>query len=95
MEGLKTKEDTLKEEYSKLIINPDKVYAQNPSIIQAAHTAMDLYSEQRAIAFAEWINGEMYECFLHSDENVKFWHDWEGNGNHTTEDLYKIFLSTL
>lgn len=40
-----TKEEILKEEYSKLIMNPEKVYAQNPSIIQAAHTAMDVYSK--------------------------------------------------
>lgn len=89
MEGLKTKEEYLCkfgciDSVGEVHCHPDEFYLP-----------MNQYAEQQSIAFAEWINGEMYECFLHSDENVKFWHDWEGNGNYTTEDLYKIFISTL
>lgn len=49
-----TKEEILKSEYSKLIANPEKLYVQNPSIIQAAHTAMDEYAKQLAVAFSKW-----------------------------------------
>ena len=59
--------------------------------VRRAETAMDEYAKQQAIGFAEWINGEMYECFLHIDENVKFWHDVDGNGNLTTEELYSLY----
>jgi hypothetical protein len=42
---MNSKEEILKAEYSKLIANPDKIYLQNPSIIKAAHTAMDEYAK--------------------------------------------------
>lgn len=47
------KEDVLKTEYCKLIANPEKVYAQNPSIIQAAHTAMEIYATECMINLLE------------------------------------------
>lgn len=57
--------------------------------IQAEKT----YAKNVAIGFAEWINGEMYECFLHTDENEKFWHDSKGKGSLTTEQLYTLYLN--
>lgn len=44
--NVRNEKEWLKEEYSKLIANPDKVYRQNPTIIQAAHSAMQSYSSQ-------------------------------------------------
>ena len=50
------------------------------------------YGEQikkkEAIDFAEWIDGEGYECYLHDDEGIKHWHDIREKGNYTTPDLY-------
>lgn len=64
-------------------------------ILEATDKLMSEKIMQQAIAFAEWINDEMYECFPQSDENIKFWHDVNGNGNYTTEDLLKKFLNTI
>ena len=62
-------------------------------LAQDMMVATEEYRKQECISFAEWINGEMYECFLHTDENVKFWHDVHGNGSYTTEELYTKFLT--
>ena len=63
-------------------------------ILEATDKHIQKTTQKQAVAFAEWINGEMYECFLHTDENVKFWHDVNGNGNYTTEELYTLFLQS-
>lgn len=55
--------------------------------------AMDDWAEQVAISFAEWLDGEGYECFLHTDEGVKHWHDIREKGNYTTPQLYTLFLT--
>jgi hypothetical protein len=44
MEGI-SKENLLKREYADLVANPDKVYAQNPLIIEAAHLAMGKWAD--------------------------------------------------
>lgn len=43
------KEEILLSEYSKLIANPHDVYKQSPSIIKAAHYAMEQYAIEKQI----------------------------------------------
>lgn len=91
-----TKEELLKGEYSKLIGNPEKVYAQNPSIIQAAHTAMDEYASKTAIAFAEWIVSQEGDNKLTLSDNDWYWDcDTDGDQILTTEFLYTLFLEHI
>lgn len=85
-----TKEETLKSEYSKLIANPDKMYLQAPSIIQAAHTAMDVYSQQQSIAFAEWIH---QNDWVYYPRQTGYWADLHTEGRVlSNEELYNLFL---
>lgn len=87
-----TKEELLKGEYSKLIMNPEKVYAQNPSIIQAAHTAMDEWAAQRAIAFAEWFGDHELDF-----QPTHISGTWIGINLEkiTTQQLYNLFLEHI
>ncbi len=93
---MKTKEEILADEYSKLIQNWEKVYKQNPSIIKAAYTSMEQYSQQQAIAFAEFVFKGCYHVHSYSEEWL-----WEKREIHfkpigtllTTKQIYKEFLS--
>lgn len=88
----KTKEKILKEEYGKLIANPDKVYAQNPYIIKAAHLSMDLFADQEkrstAIAFAEW--KEAHGWYMNIGDK---WYSKALKEERTSTELYDLFNS--
>jgi hypothetical protein len=43
---MKSKEEILKEKYSAKVMNWEKVFKQNPSIIEAAYEAMEEYKNQ-------------------------------------------------
>lgn len=92
-----TKEEILKAEYSKLISNPEKVYAQNPSIIRAAHTSMDEYAKREAIGFAEYLGMWGWElCPAGHSESGK----WISPTNiqygfRTIEELYTLYLNQI
>lgn len=86
---MRTKEDILKEEYSKLIVNPDKVYAQNPSIIEAAHTSMDVFAKQQAIDFAKWTAENLWTVY--GDQ----WYPYRDEDNPISADqLYAQFIKS-
>jgi len=55
-----SKEEILKTNHAAKVINWEKVFAQNPSIIQSAYEAMDIYAKQQSIAFAEFILDNSY-----------------------------------
>lgn len=60
----------------------------------AIEEAMDEHAKNQAIDFAQWVDGKMYTCFLHTDEGVKHWHDMNEKGNLTTEQIYNLFLQS-
>ncbi len=49
-----TKETMLRKIHSKRIVNYEKVFLQNPSIIESAYELADQYSQLIAIQFNEW-----------------------------------------
>jgi hypothetical protein len=87
------REEILKSEYSKLIANPDKVYAQNPSIIKAAHSAMSEYAKIQCIGFAEFtaIHGWVYDL----DNNYWLIPDVFPYKTKTSEQLYELYLKSI
>jgi len=87
-----TKEALLKEEYSKLIANPENVYAQNPSIIKAAHSAMGLYGKSQAIAFGQWATLNDY-TYLKSKDYWVNEEEEENNKKYSNDELYNLFLT--
>jgi hypothetical protein len=62
------------------------------SIRAQIRKALDDYARSQAIAFTEWIDANGYECFMHSDENEKFWQNRWGSGSWKTADLFLSFL---
>ena len=82
------KEEILKSSHAEKVINWDKVFVQNPTIIQSAYEAMDTYAKQEAIAFLEWktTNGWMFHI---NDVNEWLW--YKGDKIFTTEQLYSIY----
>lgn len=87
-----TKEEAIAERLIRATHDEDrnKVYTFPPSGLFAA---MESYATSQAIAFASWLDGNMYECFLMTDEGEKHWHDMDEKGNFTTSQLYTLFLS--
>lgn len=56
---MRTKEEILKEEHSKIITNSDKIFRERPSLVFAAHNAMEVFAKQQAIAFAMHVLGKL------------------------------------
>jgi len=61
--------------------------------IKNLYPVLDQYAKQECMAFAEWIDGNGYGCFLMTDEGEKHW-DKLGDKkvNVTTADLYTLYL---
>lgn len=89
MNSDKTKEEILLGHSGNQIYNDGVVY---DGATDSIYDAMDEYAKQVGIKFAEWIDGEMYECFLMTDEGEKFWHDVHGKETYPTEQLYSQFI---
>ena len=90
---MKTKEEILAQQLDRYLLKISHVERGCTPIPVSIYRAMDQYSQQQAIAFAEWIDGNGFECELHTDENVKFWAVKDGSPYLTTDELYTLFLS--
>jgi hypothetical protein len=57
------------------------------------YKAMDIYSKQQAIAFAEWTQKNYFE-----QDDDGFWYKWmlrsKEEQTYTTEQLYQLFLQS-
>lgn len=87
-----TKEETLRAEYGKLVVNPERVYEYNPTIIKAAHTSMEQYAKQVAIELGKFILDNRWKI---SEVRVDVWFCDKGDEDvnyHTTEELYQLFI---
>jgi hypothetical protein len=83
-----TKEEILQKEYSSRVMNWEKAYRRETSLIESAHAAMDQYAKQKCIAFAEWM----------VRRNGHYLGDGKWRVGHlltkTTEELYTLYLQT-
>lgn len=56
---VKSKEEILKAIHAKRVVNFEKVFIQNPSIIESAYDAMEFYANQEkrieSIEFGQWV----------------------------------------
>ena len=78
----KVKEGILKRIHSEVVQNWDKVFRQNPLIIESAYKAMDEYSEISIIEYENWKKSQGIV--------------WCANNAATpAEDLLKLFLQSL
>ena len=75
----------------------NKCFLSEPhiSLTLSAYEAMDIYSRQIAIGFAEWKDGQGFECTLHDDENIKHWQAYGEGKLYTTDQLYEEFEKHL
>jgi len=55
---------------------------------------LEKVAKYEAIEFLCWIDGEGFECFLHTDENIKMWKAFGEGQIFSTETLYNIFLQS-
>ncbi len=84
--AIRTKEAILKSTHSSNVMNWQKVFEQNPLIIESAYESMDSYAQQQSIEFAQWI---LSEKILSRDTN------WFDAGKHyTSSELYQLFISS-
>ena len=88
-----TKEEILNSEYGKLIANPDKVYLQNPSIIKAAHSAMDIYARIVAIRFIEYHDKHRSEEGRWFDRQCKKLGGVFTMASRRIEDIYRDYIA--
>lgn len=85
----KTKEQIMEDEYKNLIFNWENAYKQSPSIFKAAHSAMDEYAKQQAIAFVVWTTKE--EWYYDVDKNEYFHNHF--TQLYTPEQMFDLFIS--
>lgn len=86
------KEEILKSIHKSKVLNWDKVFCQNPLIIESAYEAMDIYAENTAIKFHRWYNENGW--FL--EECTEDLHrSYLNNEEHTLSELYQLFLTTI
>lgn len=100
MEGLKTKENILQDKLQSLEKREIMEYHHHLKIIEA----MDQYTKQQCISFAEWIFKNQYTPTDLFPPNV-LWRNFdsklgvmgksETSGYYSHEELYNKFLSTL
>lgn len=69
--------------------------ANYPADFEDFSKDIDNLIKETAISFAEWIDGNNYECFLMTDEGVKHWEVPPGRGNLTTAQLYTLYLEHI
>lgn len=86
---MKTKDEIVRE------FSDDRFNVGFPFGPAGLYKMLDQYAKQTAIDFAAWIDGNGFECELHTDENVKFWAVKDGEPYLTTSQLYDLFLTTL
>lgn len=55
-----SREAILKTNHAEKVMNWEKVFVQNPLIIESAYEAMSEYAELIAIEFAEWVEDNDY-----------------------------------
>ncbi len=93
-----SKEDILNETHWNFVVSKgiSSVHTQTfpEAYKQQALIAMDSWSKQQAIAFAEWTQKNFYE---QDDEGL--WYKWanrsrESDQSYTTEELYNLFLQS-
>lgn len=90
-----TPEEIMADEYSKLIVNWEKAYRQHPCIFKAAHTAMNVYAQQKAIEFVEW-KDKNFITTIGGDSDVKSIYrprfmNLAGENKFTAAELYQLF----
>ncbi len=89
-----TKEEILKSEYSKLIVNSDDIYKTCPSIIEAAHSGMSVFAKQDSIAFINWAASEGWQFDKQVTDGRFYWSNRNGSDIKyidSTEELYELY----
>lgn len=95
-----SKEIILQDCHKAKVLNWDKVFVQNPTIIESAYEAMDIHAQNTAIEFAEWLSHNCYD-----KASAAAYYSWDIKENEwlisqdgmcvkTTEQLYELFLQS-
>lgn len=84
-----TKEEILETEHKNRVLNWDKVFRQNPTVIESAYAAMGIYAKQEASNFAMWIlENDIDVC----RDREYVWYDYLGK-DFTAQELYDVYTA--
>ena len=78
------KEEILKANHAKLVMNWENVFVQNPLIIESAYKSMEQYAEEMAVGFANYILNDVSKSFYDSSLTIT-----------TNNDYYQQYIESI
>jgi len=86
-----SKETILQDCHKAKVLNWDKVFRQNPTIIESAYEAMDIHAKNTAIEFQKWVK----KWWSISKGKYRHRGDFYANDKLVDESkLYELFLQS-
>ena len=81
-------EEILKSIHAEKVINWNKIFRQNPSIIESAYEAMDAARKDEAMAWEEWKRVHYIYSVIRHDMTVGLFYN---KVRYSFDELYTIF----